>query len=59
MKRNHPNKGTTMDMNETRTATMKRILENRPLLMRLREEDREALIQLYTKNLNKWEKSNG
>jgi hypothetical protein len=38
---------------------MKRILENRPLLMRLREEDREALIQLYTKNLNKWEKSNG
>ena len=59
MKRNHPNKGTTMDMNETRAATMKRILENRPLLMRLREEDREALIQLYTKNLNKWEKSNG
>lgn len=48
-----------MDMNETRAATMKRILENRPLLMRLREEDREALIQLYTKNLNKWEKSNG
>ena len=57
MKRNHLNKGTTMDKN--REATMKRILENRPLLMRLREEDREALIQLYTKNLNKWEKSNG
>ena len=59
MKRNHPNKGITMDMNETRAATMKRILQDRPLLMQLREEDREALIQLYVKNLDKWERSNG
>ena len=48
-----------MDMNETRAATMKRILENRPLLMQLREKDREDLIRLYVQNLDKWEKSNG
>ena len=48
-----------MDMNETRAATMKRILENRPLLMRLREEDREALIRHYTQQLIAQERSNG
>lgn len=46
-------------MNETRAATMRRVLENRPFLMQLRAEDREALIQLYTKNLEKWERRNG
>ena len=50
---------TIQNMNETRAATMKRILQDRPLLMQLREEDREALIQLYVKNLDKWERSNG
>jgi len=48
-----------IEMNETRAATMRRVLEDRPLLKMLREEDREALIQLYTKNLDKWEKQNG
>lgn len=43
------------NMNETRVATVRRILENRPLLMQLRAEDREALIQLYMENLQRWE----
>jgi hypothetical protein len=46
---------TIQDMNETRVATMKRILEDRPLLMQLREQDREDLIRLYVANLEKWE----
>ena len=57
MKRNHPNKGITMDKN--REATMKRILENRPLLMQLRQEDRDALIRHYTQQLIAQERSNG
>lgn len=42
-------------MNETRAATMRRVLENRPLLQQLREEDREDLIRLYMENLQRWE----
>ena len=42
-------------MNETRAATMRKVLENRPLLGSLREPDREELIQLYMANLEKWE----
>ena len=48
-----------MDMNETRAATMKRILQNRPLLMQLRQEDRDALIRRYTQQLIAQERSNG
>jgi len=62
MKRNHPNKGTTMDhieMNETRAATMRRVLDDRPLLKMLRPEDREALLIVYTEKLIEWERSNG
>ncbi len=40
-------------MNETRLATMRRVLENRPFLMQLREKDREDLIRLYTEQLEK------
>ena len=50
---------TIQNMNETRAATMKRLLENRPLLMQPREKDREDLIRLYVQNLDKWEQSNG
>lgn len=46
-------------MDKNLEATMKRILENRPLLMQLREEDREALIRRYTQQLIVQERSNG
>lgn len=46
-------------MDKNLEATMKRILENRPLLMQLREEDREALIRRYTQQLIAQERSNG
>jgi hypothetical protein len=58
MRKEHPNQQ-DLEMNETRAATMKRILENRPLLMQLREKDREALIRHYTQQLIAQERSNG
>ena len=56
-KENHTNEGTTMklDMNPTRATTMRKILADRPLLNHLDEKDREELIDLYIKNLEKWE----
>ena len=56
-KDNLTNEGTTMklDMNPTRATTMRKILEDRPLLNHLSEQDREELIDLYIKNLEKWE----
>lgn len=44
-----------LDMNPTRAATMRKILADRPLLNQLNEQDREQLIDLYIKNLEKWE----
>ena len=44
-----------LDMNPTRAATMQKILADRPLLNQLNEQDREQLIDLYIKNLEKWE----
>ena len=38
-------------MNEIRLATMRRALADRPMLESLREEDRELLIELYTKRI--------
>ena len=55
-KENLTNEGTTMkDMNPTRATTMRKILADRPLLNQLNEQDREELIDLYIKNLEKWE----
>lgn len=42
-------------MNETRAATMRRVLSDESLLNLLPEPDREALIRLYTENLQRWE----
>jgi len=44
-----------LDMNPTRAATMQKILADRPLLNHLDEKSREELIDLYIKNLEKWE----
>jgi hypothetical protein len=53
----HSGNSTTMklDMNPTRAATMQKILADRPLLNHLDEKSREELIDLYIKNLEKWE----
>jgi len=48
-----------IEMNETRAATMRRVLDDRPLLKMLRPEDREALLIVYTEKLIEWERSNG
>ena len=51
---NHPARPDTKNaekMNEIRMNTMRRVLEDRPLLDSLREEDRELLINLYTERL--------
>ena len=39
------------DTNEMRLATMRRALADRPMLDSLRPEDRELLIDLYTKRI--------
>ena len=49
----------SIEMNETRAVTMRRVLEDRPLLKMLRPEDREALMIVYTEKLIEWEKQNG
>jgi hypothetical protein len=61
-KENRSNKGTTMtlEMNPTRAATMRKILADPQLadpqlLNHLNEQDREELIDLYIKTLEKWE----
>ena len=46
---------TIQDMNESRAVTIRRVLQDGPLLMQLREEDRKELIDLYIINLEKWE----
>ena len=48
---NHPNKKNMTDTNEMRLATMRRALADRPMLDSLRPEDRELLIDLYTKRI--------
>lgn len=51
---NHPTRPDTKNaekMNEIRMNTMRRVLEDRPLLDSLREEDRELLINLYEARL--------
>tara|TARA_S200002703_G_scaffold50838_1_gene44207 strand:+ start:2500 stop:2682 length:183 start_codon:yes stop_codon:yes gene_type:complete len=58
MIKKHPNMEeimTIQDMNESRAVTIRRVLQDGPLLMQLREEDRKELIDLYIKNLEKWE----
>lgn len=60
MKRNHPNMETTMTkpdrpMNETRAATMRRVLSDESLLNLLPEMDREALVRRWTEMLQRWE----
>lgn len=47
----HPNKKNMTDTNEMRLATMRRALADRPMLDSLRPEDRELLIDLYTKRI--------
>ena len=50
----HPSRPDTRNaekMNEIRLATMRRALADRPMLESLREEDRELLIELYTKRI--------
>lgn len=42
-------------MNETRAATMRRVLADESLLNLLPEQDREVLIRLYTGMLQRWE----
>ena len=48
---NHPNKKNMTDTNEMRLATMRRAIADRPMLDSLRPEDRELLIDLYTKRI--------
>lgn len=60
MRKEHPNMETTMTkpdrpMNETRAATMRRVLADESLLNLLPEQDREVLIRLYTGMLQRYE----
>jgi hypothetical protein len=60
MKRNYSYMEPTMTnpdrpMNETRAATMRRVLADESLLNLLPEQDREVLIRLYTGMLQRWE----
>lgn len=45
-------------MTKAQADTIQKILKNRPLLMMLREEDREKLIQHYMEQLDNYEGSN-
>lgn len=42
-------------MNETRAATMRRVLSDESLLNLLPEMDREALVRRWTEMLQRWE----
>lgn len=42
-------------MNETRAATMRRVLSDESLLNLLPEPDREALVRRWTEMLQRWE----
>ena len=47
------------NQNNARVQTMLKILENRPLLMQLRTEDREKLVKLYTAQIDAHNKEMG